>query len=110
MNQSLSYEQLKHENAAFRGTAGVSQGNRDSGFLPAFFDTVSKIVHISCFANGVPAPIHVIEGVPDKWVKSRDAAGHVTALIGSVISGFIRNEQFYTREQVALLVSNKNLH
>ena len=80
MNQSLSYEQLQHQNVAFRGTAGVSSGNRTCGFVPAFFDTDSKIVHISRFSNGMPAPIHLLDGLPEVWVRSRDAVGHVTAL------------------------------
>lgn len=110
MEQSLSNERLQKQNDVFKGTAGVSEGNREQNFVPAFFDTDSKIVHISRFSNGLPAPIHLLDGLPEEWVSGRDGAGHVTTVIGSVIAGFSRNKKFYTREQVASLVNAENLH
>jgi hypothetical protein len=64
---------LRKENKLFRGTGGVSQENRGCSFIPAFYDSYSCQVVISRFANGKPAPIHVLDGLPEDWVIGRDA-------------------------------------
>jgi hypothetical protein len=56
---------------------------------------------ISRFANGNPAPIHVLDGLPEDWVIGRDKGGRVMAVKDSVISGFMRQGRFYTRAQAA---------
>ena len=56
---------------------------------------------VSRFANGAPAPVHVLDGLPDAWVSHRDAQGRVVRARCSVIAGFLLGEQFYTREQAA---------
>jgi hypothetical protein len=45
--------------------------------------------------------VHTLDGLPTKWIKQRDAEGHVTATIATVIAGFLRNGRFYTREEAA---------
>lgn len=60
MAQSLSNAVLRKQNQIFKGTRGVSERNRSQGFIPAFYDPKSHQAHISRFANGNPAPIHII--------------------------------------------------
>jgi len=57
----------------------------------------------SRFADGQPAPMHLLDGLPDLWVVKRDAQGRVSALEDTVIAGFIRGGHFYTREQAAAI-------
>ncbi len=60
----LTVVTLLAHNRRFAGTAGVSAGNREQGFRPAFFDTDKGSVHLSRFADGRPAPMHVLDGLP----------------------------------------------
>lgn len=101
---SLSAWTLRQQNRQFRGTGGVSAENRALGFAPAFLDTQTGVIYRACFADGRPAPMHLLEGLPAAVVAARDAAGRATALKSTVLAGFLRAEQFYTREQAAVCV------
>lgn len=103
----LTPERLRMENRAFVGTGGVSRENRSSGFLPAFYDTESGFVQIARFRNGTPAPLHLLDGLPDDWVKRRLPSSSVVAVKDSVIAGFLRQGRFYTREQAADAVGSR---
>lgn len=97
---------LRRQNRVFRGTGGVSAGNRAQGFAPAFLDTQTGEVHRARFADGRPAPMHLLEGLPPALVVERDARGRAVAIHASVLAGFVRGSRFFTREQAAALVMN----
>jgi hypothetical protein len=99
--QTMSHNRLVKENLAFAGTGGVSSGNRSQGFQPAFYDTESGLVQPACFTDGSPAPMHLLDGLPDQWVKERLPSGRVAVVKESVIAGFLREGLFYTRDQAA---------
>lgn len=101
----LSTAVLRRQNKRFLATGGRSQENRGAGFRPAFRDTHTGAVYLSCFANGCPAPIHLLDGLPADVVVARDGAGHVTAVKHTVIAGFVRAGRFYTRAQAAAAVT-----
>jgi hypothetical protein len=105
MRSPFSISLLRKQNRVFNGTGGVSQVNRTQGFIPAFYDTQSHEAQISRFANGTPAPIHMLDGLPTEWVVKRDPSGRVTAVKGTVVAGFLSGGKFYTREQAALMVN-----
>ena len=92
---------LEKENLAFLGTPGVSSENLGNGFRPAFCDSETGQVEISCFQNGQPAPMHMIEGLPESWIVERDADSRATAIKHTVIAGFVRDNFFYTRSEAA---------
>jgi hypothetical protein len=92
---------LRAENRRYSGSTGISQNNAGLGFVPAFCDGATGQVYRSCFANGAPAPIHLLDGLPDELVLVRNAQGRAVALHPGVIAGFIRDQDFYTREQAA---------
>ena len=96
---------IERENRQFHGTGGISPGNRQEGFRPAFRDAESGRVYASCFASGQPAPCHLLDGLPDELVVARHASGRVIAVKPSVASGFVRKERFYTREEAAEVVA-----
>lgn len=100
-NTGLSLVMLKRENQRFEGTAGVSSGNQRQRIRPAFINSVSGIVHLSRFADGRPAPMHLLEGLPAELVVRRTRTGRVTAVKSLIVSGFVIEERFFTREQVA---------
>lgn len=95
----LTGRQLRDQNRRFEGTGGVSEGNRSQGFLPAFLDTRTGQVYPSRFADGRPAPIHVLDGLPLELVVRHERSGAVRGVKGSVIAGFVLDGCFYTREQ-----------
>jgi hypothetical protein len=101
---TLSSRYLQMETAAHRGTGGVSAENRQLGFRPAFQDTHTGQTYLSTFADGQPAPFHLLEGLPERLVLARDRHGRVSRVEGSIVAGFLREGVFYTRAQAAALV------
>ena len=101
MEQGLTEQSLEHENLRHRGTAGVSAGNRSLGFQPGFVDRETRAIYLSRFADGRPAPCHVLDGLPRELVLSRRDCGRVAAVKSSLVSGFVRDGRFYTREEAA---------
>jgi hypothetical protein len=101
MNQPMSEVRLQHENREYRGSGGVSEENRSQGFKPAFLDTETDRIYASRFADGRPAPFHLLDGLPEELVLARHPGGRVAAVKASIISGFVRFGRFYTRDEAA---------
>ena len=103
---ALSSQALAQQNHVFQGTGGVSRGNREQGFRPAFLDQSTGTRYLSRFADGRIAPLHVLDGLPDELVVERDGSGHIKTAKACVIAGFLRGGLFYTRERAAKAVSH----
>ncbi len=95
----LTPARLRRQNLAFRGRCGISEENRSQGFLPAFLDTETGAVYRARYADGRQAPMHVLDGLPEELVLSRRPCGAVAAIKAGVVSGFLRDGRFFTREQ-----------
>jgi hypothetical protein len=104
----LSCADLCVESQLHRGSGGCSQENAELGFRPAFRDADTGTVYSSCFVDGRPAPVHLYDGLPDDVVINRTESGHVTAVKGSLISGFVRFGRFYTRDEAAAAVQHQS--
>ncbi len=98
----LDARELKRQNHRYAGTGGVSRHSRSQGFSPAFLDTATGTVYMSRFRDGRPAPVHLLEGLPEELVTARTVGRVVVS--ARVTAGFVRNGQFYTREQTARAV------
>jgi hypothetical protein len=105
MEAVLNNAVLERENQTYRGSGGRSEENRGLGFLPAFMDAVTRMIYRSCFADGRPAPFHLLDGLPDEVVVERAPTGRVAAIRGSVVAGFVREGRFYTREEAGRYLS-----
>jgi len=105
MNIQQQPSRLQRENQTFSGTGGISQENGHLNFLPAFMDGLSGDIEISCYGNGKPAPFHSLDGLPEAWVLKRDMKGRVVEVKGTIISGFVYLERFFTREEAAEFVN-----
>ena len=92
---------LRSENVAHLGTGGRSQENAGLGFSPAFYDFATQKIYRSCFADGRPAPVHLLDGLPQEVVIARSPAGRVTSAKATLVSGFVRGGFFYTRTAAA---------
>jgi hypothetical protein len=98
-HSNLTPHTLAAEKARYFGTAGCSAGNRSCGFRPAFQDRETGRIYLSAFADGRPAPVHLLDGLPPALVLTRTSLGRVCAVKASVISGFARDGHFYTRDE-----------
>jgi hypothetical protein len=101
MSKRTSYTpgHLRAENGIFDKSRGVSANNRAQGFRPAFLDTSTGSVFLSRYTNGEPAPMHLLDGLPDEVVLCRSPAGRITAVKATLMAGFLRGERFYSREE-----------
>ena len=108
MNQFLTVYGLWRENKFFQGTGGVSRGNRRFRFEPAFRDLETGVVYPSCHGDGSPAACHLLDGLPPNLAVAHDERGRITAVKSSVVSGFIREGRFYTREEAAQAVADQS--
>jgi len=97
---------LVEENKQYAGTGGVSEGNAHAKFLPAFMDTATGQVELSRFSDGRIAPCHMVDCLPENWITRRNMCGRVENIKSTVISGFVRLGQFFTREEAARFVSD----
>jgi hypothetical protein len=95
----LTQMSLRDENVLYANTRGLSQNNRSYGFLPGYLNRANGECVLSRFQDGRPAPVHVLDGLPQSWIVSRDVNGHVTQAHPEVVSGFIRDGVFYTRDE-----------
>lgn len=98
---SLTPARLKDHSRRFSGTGGCSEENRSAGFRPAFLDVSTSKVYESRFADGRPAPFHLLDGLPDEVVVERASGGRVVAVKATIIAGFVRAARFYSRDEAA---------
>jgi hypothetical protein len=104
----LSSHCLKEENARFANSPGISVNNRDEGFVPAFQNNRNGCCRISRFADGRPAPIHILEGLPEEWIEARESNGQAIRACRQIVSGFVRNGRFYTRGEASQFILNQS--
>ena len=96
-----SNESLHQENLRYQGSGGVSAENRCAGFVPAFLDASSGTTYRSRFADGRPAPIHVLECLPKHLLVRSAVSGCMVSAGHHLISGFLRDGKFFTRGEAA---------
>ena len=101
MSRPMTANTLRQENLAFAGTNAVSGNNRTQRFLPAFRDDATGRVELARFANGKPAPAHLIVGLPSEWATAYAQDGSIMAVKATIVAGFVRDDQFFTREEAA---------
>ena len=99
----MTPDTLKKENRHFKNTGGISQNNAHASFRAAFKDERTGEVHLSRFANGAVAPIHMLDGLPKQLVKSSTKDGRVVRARKTITSGFERMGEFFTRAEAAAL-------
>lgn len=95
--------QTDREQMQLRAHGPIIDGLR---LTPGFLDKETGKIYSSCFADGRPAPVHLLDAIPEELVAVRDETGRPRKLASSVISGYISGTQFYTREEAAQLAIN----
>ncbi len=97
----MNRQRLIAENLFYHGTGGVSERNRSQHFLPAFIDRLTGLVYLSRFADGMPAPFHLLDGLPEHLLQRSSETGEVTSACEQIESGFVRYGHFYSRAEAA---------
>lgn len=97
----LTQLSLRDENVLFDSTRGVSRNNRSAGFIPAYLNSATGERVPSRFADGRLAPVHLLDGLPEAWIAERDGDGHVTRTCPGIVSGFLYDGRFLTRDEAA---------
>jgi hypothetical protein len=110
MTVTLSPTVLEAENRGFVGSGGRSQENQRIGFRPAFKDADTGIVYPSRFHDGRPAPFHLLDGLPEELVVLRNPGGRVEAVKPSLVSGFVLEQRFFTRDEAASWMARNGMH
>ena len=110
MTNALSHAVLERENNRYLGSGARSQENHSHGFRPAFMDAETGVVYVSCFSDGRPAPFHLLDGLPDEVVLTRNPSGRVESVKPSVVSGFVLERRFFTRDEAASWVDRQPIH
>ncbi len=98
---------LFYENIEYQNTTGLSGNNVEHGFLPAFLDSNSGQVYRSCYSNGKCAAVHLYDGLPDELITKRNINNKPVAVKASVVSGFLFQQRFYTREQAIIKLATQ---
>lgn len=99
----LTYRVLQQQTRVYQGSGGTSAECACLGLAPAFLDRDTNQVYRACFANGSPAPMHLLDGLPNELVITRDARGRVVTVKASLLSGFLKDGVFYTRDEASRL-------
>ena len=76
------------------------------GFQPAFLDFSTLRIYPSCFPDGRPAMVHLLDGLPEEVVVMRSPCGKVLAAKMTLIPGFVRHGYFYTRALAARVAAD----
>ena len=71
MKQEFTVSALQRQRRRYRGSVGISQMNQGYGFRAAFRDAETGIIYGSCYADGRPAPVHLLDGLPVSLVLAR---------------------------------------
>lgn len=95
--QVLASRGLRQQNRVYEE---LGSSSRDAGLVPAFLDQATGLTHLSTFDDGKPAPIHVLDGLPEPLVVRRSRDGKATAGHGIRVAGFLKDREFFTRAQV----------
>ena len=97
---------LESQNVVHRGSGGISQENCHQGFCPAVLDSETGSIYVSRYADGKPAPMHILDGLPQDIVTQRTEDGKVKAIKPTITVGFVRHGEFYTRQQAARVIAD----
>ncbi len=85
----------------------MSTPNLPPRFAPAFRDTLTGEVFPSVYASGEPAPIHLLDSLPELYITCRGPGQETDFLVSERIeAGFLRDGRFYTRSELSALMAD----
>lgn len=97
-SDDMTIAKLNKEVVKYKGIGGISTEAIKNKFIPGFRDSETGLIYPSLDENGRPTGIHLLDGLPESMITERNKYGDVTKAKASLESGFIRDDQFYTRD------------
>jgi hypothetical protein len=82
--------------AALKQAIAVEETQSGLALKPAFFDMETGRIYLSRYADGREAPIHIVDGLPQQIMDRVNI---------NIVSGFVLNNRFLTREQAMRLLN-----
>jgi len=96
----LSQQQMLESVQSHNPLNGAVFSDISFGFMPAFKNLDDEQVHLSKDHHGELSVMHLLDGLPESWIKEKDARGAALTLKSEIIAGFLRNAQFYTLSEI----------
>lgn len=96
----MSHQQAVQQHVDYFKFNGAVFSDISFGFMPAFKSLTDLHVHLSIDYQGNLSVMHLLDGLPDHWVKERDELGAAITLTSDIVAGFMRNAQFYTLSEI----------
>ena len=96
-------ENLKEESTSFFQSGAVSE--KCSSFCkPCFLNKATGEIFLSQYPNGIACPFHNLNGLPEEVVLRRGNDGSVIEVLPTIISGFVKDNKFYSRDEIKVLL------
>ncbi|VAW53828.1 hypothetical protein MNBD_GAMMA07-1783 [hydrothermal vent metagenome] len=96
----LSQQQVIKQHKCYSPCHGAVFSDISFGFMPAFKNLNDEHVHLSRDHYGKVSVMHLFDGLPESWIKEKDAQGAAITLKSEIIVGFLRNATFYTLSEI----------
>ena len=96
----LSQQQVLESAQSHNPLMGAVFSDISFGFMPAFKNLNDEQIHLSQDRHGELSVMHLFDGLPENWIKEKDAQGAALTLKSEIIAGFLRNAQFYTLSEI----------
>ena len=102
----LTQLSLNDENVLYGRTRQARSEDRLPGLVPGYRNQRTGELARSRYADGTPAPVHLLDGLPDHWIAERDADGRVIRARTDIEAGFLRSGRFYNRDEAARIAAH----
>ena len=96
----LSQSQVNQQYYNYQQSGSAIFSDAAFGFMPAFMDIITEEIHLSTHDDGMPAVLHVLDGLPLSWIDAWGEDGRADSVRTGVIAGFMRAGHFYTIDEI----------
>jgi len=96
----MTQQQAVEQQGAYYKFNGAVFSDVSFGLMPAFKNIKTEQIHLSTDMHGQLSVMHILDGLPDYWVKEKDEKGRAITLKSEIIAGFMRNADFYTLSEI----------
>ncbi len=96
----MSFHEAVEQQDVYHPFNGMVFSDISFGFMPAFKNLKDQSIHLSIDRNGELSVMHLLDGLPDYWIKEKDEMGVAQSLKSEIIAGFMRNSIFYTLSEI----------
>lgn len=96
----MSFHEAVEQQDIYHPFNGMVFSDISFGFMPAFKNLKDQKIHLSIDRNGELSVMHLLDGLPECWIKEKDEKGVAQTLKSEIIAGFMRHSEFYTLNEI----------